>query len=491
MPTLHDLMSASIDGRAAALGAADASPGGATRGLIARRRRRNAVAAGGTSALAIGGLVVAGLAQDSRADHDPASADPNAIEYVDIPLDSVSTNGTEPWSIDLQCGDEVPPSSASLEGFSQATAILGDPTIDRNHASASLSAEFTYDGPDHSPVFIESGYAVLAKDGVVVATFSADQTTDAPLTPLITGASWDHVVALTNPQPCPVDGAMKSGDAVAIAAGDYEVYMISQAYVTEPEVALLNLAHSGYFLTPRGSGNWAPGSIDCQTQIEWSGISDYPIPLECAPESASDAVIDADAGVARLSYRATDYTEDVSVTEVSPPVAFSITADITWDRAGYGWQSRESVNAKPAQLTCEATFDYVETRTSLVGGVAARSLDDLLTGTEVSVDFDTQGGISRGTVTAPSKASAWLVSFDPDGSGEIVVGQATVDLLPSGTILIDRWSGYPDASMRLTDVTWCGVTLPDVQSIVIMGDVTITGDAPNETSDAFMVYVNG
>ena len=491
MSTLHDLMGSSIDERELALGAADAARASETRGLIGRHRRRNAAMAGGSSALAVGALVAAGIVQKARVDDAPASVDPKAIEYVEVPPGYQSDDGTDAGDIHLECGAVLPESSASLDGFSQTVTLTGDPMIDQDHQPAVLSSVFTYDGPDHAPVFIEAGYAVLVKDGVVVGEFSPGYyASEVPLTPLTAGELWRYIVGLHDVQPCSADALANTRDPVAFAAGDYEVYMISQAHVAEPEVALIDLTSSGDELAPQGYGNWAPGSVDCQRQAALHEELDFPLLLECEPDALPDTVINTDTGVARLPYAAANYSEDVSVTLVSDAIPFTITDDITWEGTGNGLGSEELNTAVPADLACGVTFDWVEQLTSLTGRIEEPSVDDLLAGATVGVYLDTRGGISRGTATVPSRSSAWLMSRDSNGVQMYVVGQATVELLPSGTVTIDRWAGYPEASMRLSDVSWCGAAAADVTSVVVMGAVTITGDAPTETGEAFEVNVS-
>lgn len=492
MPTLHELMSESIEGRTRTLKASEASPTGGTRGMIGRRRRRNAVALGGSSALAVSALVAAGVVQKARVDDAPASMDPTAIAYVDVPLDYESTDGADSGSIHFQCGEPLPESSASLDGFTQTITLSGSPTIDKDIQPATFSSVFTYDGPDHAPVFIEAGYAVLVKDGIVVGEFSPGYySSEIPLTPLTAGEPWRYVVGLDDVQPCTVAAEADTRAAAAFAAGDYEVYMISQAHVTEPAVALEFLASSGHELMSHMDGDWAPGSVDCQRQAALHAEIDFPLPLVCEPDAVPNATIDMDAGVARLPYAAANYSEDVSVTLVSEAIAFTITDDITWDQVGYGSESDVPKTVVPADIECGATFAWVEQSTSLTGSVAESSLEDFLAGAEVSVNLDTRGGISRGTATVPSRGSAWLLYVDPNGDGLVrVVGSATAEMLPSGTITIDRLAGYPDASMRLSDVSWCGDAPEGVSSVVVMGGVTVTGNAPTQTGDAFEVNVS-
>lgn len=487
MPTLHDLMASSIDGRAVALGAADASPAGATRGLIARRRRRNAAVAGGSSALAIGGLVAAGFAQDSRRDAPAATVDPTAVAYAEVRLDSPVLANFGFWNGFVGCGDPVPQSSGNLDGFAQTVTPSGPMSLGQDHVTGWAASSLTYSGADHTPVFVEPAYAVLAKDGVVVAQFSA-YGTSSELEPLNQDESWQEDIALRDIYPCPADGVddgSEDADALALGAGDYEVYVISQVHVTEGDIALEALRQQGYQLASPDYGNWAPGSIECEEELT-RGVSTFPgaATLNCTPDALAGATIDTDKGVAVLPYRAGKYSGDVDATTVSDAIAFTVESDLTWRQA---WSTANMFVTStgptilaPADLECGATFDGVEA-TSFHGNAPSNLVHDLLAGNEVEGTLDTSSDNPVVTVTMPSQGRAWIVTYGGGITSYAVVGQATATLEPSGPIAIDRWHGYATGSLQLSDITWCTGPATTVKSVIIVGEVTVKGDAGIET----------
>ncbi len=266
MPTLHDLMAESIDGRARMLRAADAAPAGATRGLIGRRRRRNAAMVGGTSALAVGGLVAAGIVQDARRDDAPASFDPDAIQYVTSDVDDLANLDTG----FLYCGDKVPPTLTEDQGFTQSIAV------DRAGNSSDtlrITAAVDYNGADRAPAFVNRGYAVLAHDGAVVG-YSINSGSVGDGFETVTGGShWNagRVVdgSMFQYGPCREDYMTSpSPDDVAYPAGEYEIYVVSQADTSAPLVALHELMGEGYYLASGTTRVLNPGSIDCEMESE-------------------------------------------------------------------------------------------------------------------------------------------------------------------------------------------------------------------------------
>jgi hypothetical protein len=458
MPTLHDLMSASINARAAALGAAsltatDASPADATRGLIARRRRRNAAVAGGSSALALGGLVAAGLLQDSR-DQAPASADPNAIEYVKVEMSG--TGGLQGFSdpvASVSCGATLPAPKTEDQEFTQSVAV--DPTAP--DGTLRVNASLHYDGLDRAPAYISAGYAVLTRDGVVVNEYP-NNTTGDPFGAVTSGETWNanRVVdgSVFEQQPCRSGVYVEpSPNDVAYPAGDYLVYVTSQALVSAPVLAERELQDRGYYVAVSSQGAWNPGSVDCQQAVTSAGGGGTPV--QCLDSLPSGVSIDKKANTTTLPYHAANYSGELNVTLVSQPIAVTLDHDITYADLGYA-SAPTSQPTSNQPLTCgqvdgtqifgsnlDTTFAQPVTLASLVAGGEVPIL----------VDARTRDERSRGTLRLADGAIASVVLGD-SSSGAWVAAQGSAALAPS-VVTIDRAKGYPDVSLKLDGMTEC------------------------------------
>lgn len=495
MPTLHDLMADSVDGRAHHLSSAEALP--STRGLIARRRRRNTVVAGGTSALAIGGLVAAGLVQDARRDDAPAtSIDPDAVAFATVP--AVTEQGPH---VDLSndgriaCGDAAPDSSASLDGFSLEAALFTGsdtrptPSDGGSLDSASLSnktsvlSTVTYEGTPHSPVFLDIGYGVLAKDGVVVAI--VDQTSRSGtlrFDPLLPGSTWSDIANLGRVEFCSEDPLATSDEFPTLYAGDYEFYAIAQAMVTEKMIGLDVLANAGYG-PAAARGAWAPGSIDCSNAISQreddvaAGAPPAAIPLACEPDAIVGATIDINVGTISVPYPARDYTEDVAVTLVSDAISLHLDEDLSFDeyaRLMLGDNGPAPEPTAVSDLACNVDFVWVQTDAA----VYARSpggIDPLLADGGGPILLDEYADPTGGTVSIAAPSEVWMIGRDSSG-GQFVTGHATATFSPSERILVDRLSDYADVALALTDVSWCGERPDAVDSLIVTGGATVVGN---------------
>ncbi len=453
MPTLHDLMSASIDARAAALGAADASPTGATRGLIARRRRRNAAVAGGTSALAIGGLVAAGLAQGSR-DRAPASADPNAIEYVKVDMSrTIGEQGFTDPVTSVSCGAILPAPVTQKKDFIQSVAV--DPSAP--DGTLRVNASLRYEGPDRAPAYINAGYAVLARDGVVLSQYPSMNTGD-PFGAVTSGETWkaNHLVDGSPFQQLPCQSgtyAAPNPDDVAYPAGDYQVYVVSRVLVSTPALAEHELEDQGYYLAPSASGVWNPGSVDCQQAVTSAGGGIAPV--QCLDSLPSGVSIDKKANTATLPYHSANYSGELNVTLISQPIAVTLDHDITYADLGYV-SSPTSQPTSDQPLTC----GQVDGTQIFGGNIDAKfaqpvTLASLLSGAEepILIDSSTRDERSLGTLHLADGAIASVVLGD-SGSGAWVAAQGSAALTPS-VVTIDRAKGYPDVSLKLDGMTEC------------------------------------
>jgi len=328
-------MSASIDESAAALGAADASPADATRGFIARRRRRNAAVAGGTSALAIGGLAVAGLVQgSSEKTPAPASAGPNGIEYVKVDMNpSNAWPGFTDPVVSTSCGDTLLAPATQDQNFTQSVAV--DPAAPDGTLRVNVS--LGYDGPDRASALINPGMAILTRDGVVI-DYYPDNNHEAPFGAVASGDTWTNRSVVSGPvfeqRPCfsGVDYVEPNPTDVAYPAGDYQVYVVSQALASTTLLAEHALQDRGYFVAGSGSGAWIPGSVDCQ---QWAtsaggGLS----PVQCEDPLPSGVSIDTEANTATLPYHSADYSGELNVTLISQPITVTLDHDITYADLG-------------------------------------------------------------------------------------------------------------------------------------------------------------
>lgn len=448
MPTLHDLMADSVDGRAQRLRTAEALP--STRGLIARRRRRNAAVTGGASALAIGGLVAAGILQDARMDDAPASSDPDAIDYVTMDADAFANLDTS----FLYCGDEVPQPLTEEQGFTQSIAVDKADSGDILRITAAVS----YDGPDRAPAFVNRGYAVLTYNNAVVGYSMGDNGVGDSFETVTRGSQWNAGAvlneALFQQGPCgDFYQSRPNPDDVAFQAGAYQVYVVSQAFTSAPAVAVHELMAEGYYVADSAGGVWNPGSIDCQRAVENAGRGDQPVPLQCADVMPPGVQRDRESGSVTLPYHSADYSDDLDVTLVSSPVDVTLDYDITFGDLGFTPSPTEPGPLQP--LSCGAfTGDLGYTLQTSFTDIP--SFADLAAGAEVSILIDQpygNGNQSRGTLHIAQGATAALLL--EQGVESYWVAQTATPVITPTEVPIDRTQGYPDVSVRLENVTQC------------------------------------
>jgi hypothetical protein len=445
-------MSESIDGRTRALHAADASPGGATRGLIGRRRRRNAAMAGGSSALAVGALVVAGAVQESRGDDAPASADSDAVESVTMDVDAIA-------SLDigfLDCGVEVPPTVTENRGFTQSVAV--NKTANSSD-TLRITASVNYDGPDLAPAFINRGYAVLTYNNAVVGYSISRVDAGDSFETVTRGSQW-NAGAIVNESlfqqvPCgDYYSSEPSPDDVAYSAGDYQVYVVSQAYTTEPLVAQHELMGEGYFVADSARGvALKPGSIDCQPYVEgamaaWNQV----VPLQCAETLPPGVRLDRESGSVTLPYHSADYSGDLDVTLVSEPVDVTLDHDITFGDLGF---TLPPTVPDPVQRLACGEFTGSLGYTLETSFTEIPSFADLAAGAEVPILIDAYSvpGQYRGTLHISEGATAAVLI--EQGVGTYWVATVGTPVFTPSEVPIDRSKGYPDASVRLEGMTEC------------------------------------
>lgn len=459
MPTLHDLMSASIDGRAHKF--ADASPTDSTRALIGRRRRRNAILAGGTSALAIGGLLAAGLTQASRADNAPASATPNAIEYVTVDLSGSDwTEGFTNPVVATNCGDTLPDPKTEDQDFTQSVAV--DPTAPEG--TLRVNASLHYDGPDRASTLINPGMALLTRDGAVINYYPGNNT-GAPFDAVASGDTWTNSGVVSGSvfeqTPC-VSGVYVAPSAtdVAYPAGDYQVYVVSQALASATLLAEHELQDQGYFVAGSGSGVWNPGSVDCQQRVSSGGGGITPV--QCLDSLPAEVSIDAEADTATLPYHSADYSGELNVTLISQPINVTLDHDITYADLGYTSQPAaqpEPLDLEPLTCGSEASRGGSEIQVTFA---QIPSFADIVSGVDVPILVDSQ------TVRTKTKGT---LHVGPDTTAALIlasnwVAQTATPVITPAEVPIDRAAGYPDVSLRLENVTACPEPTEGAQSLV-------------------------
>jgi|GEM_PF-2118923 len=503
MPTLHDLMSASIDARATTLGTADASHVDSTRGMISRQRLRNAAVAGGTSALALGGLLAAGLTQASRADNAPASTAPSsedatAVAHVTTSVEEAATMRSRQVSGELWCDQQIPEPRASSGGFTQDITVRhsilssqAGPSIS-THEGGAVIASLSYEGPDAKPAFVMPASMVIVKDGIVVG-LATDASAASTLAPLTSGEEWT-----TKPVPSDVFGfsttschfpSYPQSTDVVWATGEYQVYVISEAYTSEADVAVSELADQGYRFALDSEGAWAPGSIDCQR--EGAPSVDWPTPVQCFDPPPAGVTIDSATGEATLPYHLANYGGDLDVTLVSQPISVVLDQDILVGPVSY------SSGAVPPLACGEGNDDLTGAFGRVVQFVEMPTLDDLVAGPAAALAVDirsSDAGQQRGTIHLGEGTTAWVVMGDT--LSDYWIAASAKPVITPQDIPIDRLKGYPDVTLTLENYAECptategqwSLTTVDPSTLsttlVLQGDFTVDWeDGTSTTAD--------
>lgn len=346
MPTLHDLMTDSIDTRSRTLHAARTLPADATRGRIARTRRRRAAVAGGTSALAVGGLVTAVAVQDRAGEGEAtpaASATSLETTSARIALGSGYVQGYEGWTERVDCGQDLPTGGASSEGFTLTTTASEVITLATDAPQSYVKTVLRYDGPDRAPLFIDPGDLVLVQGGEIVATLDGGYTADSTVDPLTAGDSWDGG-AVINADSLGQFGLCQpfvAGDSVAdtvLAAGDYQLYAIAYAHVSEDELAVMSLRDRGFALPMRLDTPLTPGSPECDDLVNEARLMGWGnTVVGCEATDTSGVELDLKAGYATVPYPAALYEGDAELAFVSQAIPVTVPRDLTWEDLGNGY----------------------------------------------------------------------------------------------------------------------------------------------------------
>lgn len=496
MPTLHDLMAESIDDLARDYARDAVAPGDGTRARIGRVRRRRAATAGATSALAVGGLVIAGATQDrSRGAGDDLGASGDVASGVSVALVPLEGTGhlSEPlgWDREDWCGKRIDASTvpASQDGFSMSAQVQGVGGDDAGSA-ALVTTAMTYDGGQGGRAFVDDGVVLLLKDGVVVGTLGdTNMGETAPFRELMPGATWESGAVARLVDPAQIDACgfypgVGEADAVVFAAGDYEVVAVGRVLASEDLAAEYALYERGLRLADEATGAWVPGSVDCIDAVE-SRLPNDPSPrvLQCEPGLASDVTIDADAHTASVPYPAAWYAGDLDVTVASAPVAFPLAHDLAWSDLDSARYLSDAASEPPAvsTLACGvATGGRVPDQAEIDASVHGyASIASLLDGEEAPLRLDLLTRQSEGWIDLAQPARAWLVARDLDGTMH-VVGEASASLGVTGRIAVDRAAGYPDESLTLGDATWCDGAVSNLTAVVLEVDAATSSSASSD-----------
>jgi hypothetical protein len=319
MPTLHELFATSIDERALRYAVDDPGPRAETLGRIRRARRRNTVATGTTSAIAVtSGFFVAAQGDNGLA--SPAGGPADAAGEVVIDLANLSPfptlSGIGP---DAVCGASIDDigGAASADGFAIDTSSLQESVLGAEGGYTQVRTAVTYTGEPRQPAFVDTGYAVIVTDGTVVAL--VDPSPNPRFERLDSGSEWVEYVTLKGG----ADTSIRSCNGETLRPGEYEVYVIAQAQISEELLARQLLAEQGVVLAPGGKHEWAPGSEACEQEARFPTTGARV--LQCQPELAPDVLIDWDRSTATVPYSPSLYSGDLSVLLVSTPLPLTIT----------------------------------------------------------------------------------------------------------------------------------------------------------------------
>jgi|GEM_PF-3741629 len=322
MPTLHDLLAASIDERALRYAIDDSGARPETLRHIRRVRRRNSIATGTTSAIAVtSGFFVAAHGDNSVV--SPAGDPADATGEVVIDLTDLAPFPSLPGPApDAVCGVPIADigGAPEVDGFAITTGWHQDGAIDPEVLSMQIRSAVTYDGEPRPPAFVDTGYAVIVADGAVVAL--VEPSSSPHFARLDSGSEWVDYVTLRGG----ADNTILACDGGDLAAGDYEVYVIAQAGITNETLARQLLAEQGVVLASESDEEWAPGSQACDREARYPTTGRRV--LQCQPELAPNVTFDRAAGTATVTYAPELYAGALSVQLVSEPLTLRIAGDV-------------------------------------------------------------------------------------------------------------------------------------------------------------------
>lgn len=494
MPDFSDSLRAMVSDDARAL--AGAAPLTDTRRRIGRRRAAAAAGYGAGSALAIGGLAVAGTVLADRSP-DPAGAaspQPSAsieppVRYATVDLPTQDEMFAEsPW-----CGSELPAAQNRDEGLMATTYLYveaGTELVQSYEADAvsiasvdlavdpAAADEFPDPGDGDVRAFVEPPQMVLARDGVVVAVIDqGSQTVDARLTDAWT--STQQAVFWGSISPCGsagLDGPLEPGA--------YELATITQVTASERDSALYSLRVAGYELPPADALDlFAPGSYDCERMAAFGTV-----PLSCRLAAVPGASIDAEAGTATIPYDADLYSRDIHATFVSESITVTVSGDPRESETQTPPEAAATLEAGQVPA-CGETFGWADSGEVQLNWQA--DLAEIAPGDTFAPGVWVQGSDTEATVTLPESARIWLTQgIDvPYGDGISfafayqVVGWMDVHAKDGTSVEVNRYDGPEPWQLEVSDVSWCGGEPTGVSEGWMTAPHAVTDTAGTRESD--------
>jgi len=466
MPTLHDMFSESIDGRADALAGAAAPASTLDRARGARRRF--AAASTGASLLAVSALGLGALTLQpwNRADEpaastspDPATVDPATLPTVEIPGYVDSMGGELESNDGITCGDRIDGERLSDGDWSLS---MDQTAIGDNFPS--LSGTIAYSGPDRE-AFVESGRPVLVHDGVVVAVgwtagtapVAASAVTDGQTRGVFAeGSSWDTYVWC--------DEASPSADPSSVVrpAGDYTQYFAVRASMSPALQATSALYMRGYAVAPLVVDGvlstthyaWSPGSPDCGLYGGGTNGSGVRI-VQCTSDLPAGVSVDPATGAVTAPYNPAVVGEPFDATLIYEGATRTLASDVLGSDLGY---TGAGDSAQPEVLSCDASAPLGGGSLTLANNVTT---SDVLSGATVPVFVDWLPSTPSftGEADLPASATMWVkTAYGPRVDGVPtpgpIVARATVTF-SSTTVPLDRMRGAAEVDVTVTDLQPC------------------------------------
>lgn len=462
MASLADVLSAAIGARARELAAsAAAPPPSAARRLAARGRGR-----GVGAVVAVAALVTAGTwwqGADSTVAPQPSPSQPDQppslgeSATVTLALDSIDWDPAVRGNL-IACGEGVPEPATSARGFTLETTATrnGGDTA----AGPTVAASLAYEGEAMTDTVIGPFEYYVVKDGLVVGTLWPFTDQGGGSAKTVTAGSPVNGGRLTLGQwgtasfaPC--SEAAFSAGSVLLAAGDYEVVVVTPVRRTAESLALLDLQRTGYVVGMAGWEMWEPGSIDCREavrqDIEFGGGR---VPVQCDPVGAASVgvTVDAEAGTVTLPYQVRGGPVDLEIVLASAPIQWTLAEDVTG--ADLGWSETDLTAVPLDELTCDAQLNSLGWD-GVSGSTAATTPAELTVpgGMEVALNTGYASPARRGTVTLGRPTNAWFITTT--GSDMVLLGTASAAFTPSGSLAFDRGKDYLRTALELTDFAPC------------------------------------